>query len=72
MFAELPISRWALVAGLLAGGVTILLVRAAAIPTATPPAVVWLGMWATLFVLQAAWWALSRKRTRITVSHQED
>ena len=62
MFAALPISTWALVAGILAGGVTILLSRNAAIPTVMPPAVVWLGAWATLFVLQAGWWALTRKR----------
>ena len=62
MFAEQPISTWALIAGVLAGGVTILLSCTAAIPTEMPPAVVWLGTWATLFVLQAGWWALNRRR----------
>jgi len=57
----LPISTWALVAGLLAVVVTILLPRVTAVPAEIPPAVVWLAAWATLFVIQAAWWALRRK-----------
>jgi hypothetical protein len=57
------ISTWALIAGLGAGGVTILLSRTTnIIPADTPRPVVWLGAWATLLVLQAGWWALTRKR----------
>jgi hypothetical protein len=57
----LPISTWALVAGLAASGLTILLSRAV-LPTDWPPAVLWLGAWGTLFALQAGWWALFRRR----------
>jgi hypothetical protein len=60
----MPISTWALVAGLVAGGVTILSPRVIALPV--PPAVLWLGTWASLLVLQAGWWALFGRRTAAT------
>jgi hypothetical protein len=59
----IPISTWALVAGVVAGAVTILFGRTVFNPD-VPQAVLWLGAWAALFVAQAASWALlSRKRT---------
>jgi hypothetical protein len=59
---SLPISTWALIAGLVAGAATIVLSRVTNLSAQLPPAVVWLGIWAALFVVQAAWWALRRKR----------
>jgi hypothetical protein len=57
----LPISTWALIAGLLAGVVVILWPRTSG---EMPAAVVWLAAWAVLFVTQAvAWWALKRRRS---------
>jgi hypothetical protein len=56
---RLPISTWALIAGLAASGVTILSPRVIALPV--PLTVLWLGTWAALFTLQAAGWALFRR-----------
>ena len=58
----LPISTWALIAGLGAAVATALLLRATALSAQVPPAVLWLTAWATLFVIQAGWWALRRRR----------
>lgn len=58
----IPISTWALVAGLGAAATTALLLRDTTLSAQLPPAVLWLGAWATLFVIQAAWWALRRRR----------
>ena len=58
----LPISTWALIAGLGAAAATVLLLRTTSLSTQVPPAVLWLGAWATLFVIQAGWWSLRRKR----------
>jgi hypothetical protein len=58
----LPLSTWALIAGLGAAAATVLLLRTTSLSTRVPPAVLWLGAWATLFVIQAAWWVLRRKR----------
>ena len=58
----LPISTWALIAGLGAAAITLVLLRVTTLSAQVPPAVLWLGAWATLFVIQAAWWALRRKR----------
>jgi hypothetical protein len=58
----LPISTWALIAGLVASGTTIVLARTTTLSSEMPAAVLWLGTWAALFVVQAAWWALRRSR----------
>jgi len=58
----IPISTWALVAGVVAGVVTVLFGRAVIHPE-VPVAVVWLGAWGALFLAQAVSWALLRKRT---------
>jgi len=60
----IPISTWALIAGLGAAGATALLLRATTLSAQVPPAVLWLAAWATLFVIQAAWWTLRRTRQR--------
>jgi hypothetical protein len=58
----IPISTWALVAGVVAGAVTILFGRTLLNPE-VPQSVLWLGAWGALFIAQAASWALlSRKR----------
>ena len=59
---KLPISTWALIAGLGAAGTTLVLSRVTPLSSQVPPAVLWLESWATLFVIQATWWALRRKR----------
>ncbi len=58
----IPISTWALIAGLGAAVTTVVLLRVTTLSAQVPPAVLWLGIWATLFVIQATWWALRRKR----------
>ena len=58
----LPIPTWALIAGLGAATITIVLAFTTVLPPDVPPAVVWLGTWAVLFVCQAAWWAFRRLR----------
>lgn len=58
----LPISTWALIAGVVASAVTILFGRAVLNPD-VPKAVFWLGAWGALFATQAASWMLSRKAT---------
>jgi hypothetical protein len=57
----LPISTWALVAGVGASAVTILFGRGLLSPE-VPQGVLWLGAWAALFAVQAASWALTRRR----------
>ena len=56
-----PPTLWPLVAGLAAAAVTILVSRFNTLPPDMPPAVVFLGTWAVLLVLQAAWWVLRRR-----------
>jgi len=56
----IPVSTWALVAGLAASAVTIF--GRALLSPDVPLSVLWLGAWAALFSAQAASWALSRKR----------
>jgi hypothetical protein len=56
-----PLSTWALIAGVGASGITILSPRFLAFPM--PLTVLWLGTWATLFMLQAVYWVLFRRRT---------
>ncbi len=59
----IPISTWALVAGVTSSAVTILFGRGLLSPD-VPLTVFWLGAWAALFAAQAASWAvLSRKRS---------
>ena len=55
----IPLTTWTLVAGVVAAGITLLAPRAL---DPLPPTVVWLSAWAVLMTVQAAWWALRRKR----------
>ncbi len=57
----IPISTWALVAGVAASAVTVLFGRTLLNPD-VPQSVLWLGAWAALFAAQAASWAVIRKR----------
>ena len=59
---RLPIPTWALIAGLGASGITILASRFLAVPG--PLTVLWLGVWAALFILQFAYWALFGRSER--------
>ena len=58
----IPISTWALIAGVVASGVTILFGRAILNPD-VPKAVLWLAAWGALFAAQAASWTFTRNRT---------
>jgi len=59
---SLPISTWALIAGVVASAVTVIFSGTVLNP-AVPKAVFWLGAWGASFAAQAASWMLLRKAT---------